>query len=74
VIRYEIRLVTGPMAQAATTCPVWMTIYGSRGAIINRYLEIAEDEPFPFEPISHDQFIIYDADIGEVDASTSCGV
>jgi hypothetical protein len=66
VIRYEIQLVTGSMPDAATCSPVWLTIHGTRGSIVNRYLEIAEHERFPFEPDNHDLFIVYDVDIGDV--------
>ena len=66
VIRYEIHLVTGSMPNAATNCPVWLTINGTRGSIVDRYLEIAEDELYPFEPDNEDLFILYDADIGDV--------
>ena len=61
--------MTGPTPDAATHCPVWITIVGTRGSIINKYLEIAEDEPFPFEPDNNDLFVLYDADIGEVDTA-----
>jgi hypothetical protein len=54
------------MYNAATNAPVWITINGTRGSIITKYLEIAENEPFPFEPDNHDIFILYDIDIGEV--------
>ncbi|UJR26523.1 hypothetical protein I4U23_007846 [Adineta vaga] len=66
LIRYEIHLVTGSMFDAATNCPVWLTINGTRGSIINKYLEIAENESYPFEPANDDLFILYDVDIGEV--------
>ena len=66
VIRYEIHLLTGSMHNAATNAPVWVTINGTRGCIITKYLEIAENEPFPFEPDNHDIFVLYDIDIGEV--------
>jgi hypothetical protein len=55
------------MFDAATSSPVWITINGTRGSIVNKYLEIAENEAFPFEPDNHDLFILYDTDIGEVD-------
>ncbi|CAF0913540.1 unnamed protein product [Rotaria sordida] len=67
VIRYEIYIVTGSMYDAATCSPVWITINGTRGSIINKYLEIAENESFPFESDNHDLFILYDIDIGEID-------
>ncbi|CAF2736154.1 unnamed protein product [Rotaria sp. Silwood2] len=67
IIRYEIYIVTGSMFDAATCSPVWITINGTRGSIINKYLEIAENESFPFEPDNQDLFILYDIDIGEVD-------
>lgn len=54
------------MFDAATSSPVWITINGTKGAILNKYLEIAENEPYPFEPDNHDLFILYDIDIGEV--------
>jgi hypothetical protein len=54
------------MFDAATSSPVWITINGTRGSIINKYLEIAENQSFPFEPDNHDLFILYDTDIGEV--------
>lgn len=54
------------MYDAATNSPVWITIHGTRGSILNKYLEISENELFPFEPDSHDLFILYDNDIGEV--------
>ncbi len=54
------------MCEAATSSPVWLTINGTRGSIINKYLEIADNESFPFEPDNHDLFILYDNDIGEV--------
>jgi hypothetical protein len=54
------------MPEAATNCPVWITIHGTRGSINNKYLEIAENESFPFEPDNKDLFILYDTDIGEV--------
>lgn len=54
------------MYDAATSSPVWITIHGTKGSIINKYLEISENEPYPFEPDNHDLFILYDADIGEV--------
>ncbi|CAF4390870.1 unnamed protein product [Rotaria sp. Silwood2] len=66
IIRYEIYIVTGSMFDAATCSPVWITINGTRGSIINKYLEIAENESFPFEPDNQDLFILYDIDIGEV--------
>ena len=62
-------MVTGSTPDAATHCPVWITIVGTRGSIINKYLEIAEDEPFPFEPDNSDLFVLYDVDIGEVDSA-----
>ncbi|CAF3860635.1 unnamed protein product [Adineta steineri] len=67
IIQYEINIVTGTMPQAATNCPVWLTINGTRGTIINKYLEISQNELFPFEPDNHDLFIFYDVDVGEVD-------
>jgi len=54
------------MYNAATNSPVWITINGTNGLIITKYLEIAENELFPFEPDSYDIFILYDIDIGEV--------
>ena len=66
VIRYEIVLVTGSMFDAATSAPVWLTIHGTRESIINKYLEIAENEDFPFEPSNCDRFVFYDVDVGEV--------
>ncbi|CAF3547173.1 unnamed protein product [Rotaria sp. Silwood1] len=51
----------------ATCSPVWITINGTRSSIINKYLEIAENESFPFEPNNQDLFILYDIDIGEID-------
>lgn len=66
VIRYEIDIVTGSMFDAGTSSPVWFTMHGTRGSIINKYLEIAEEEDFPFEPENSDRFVIYDLDIGEV--------
>jgi len=66
VIRYEIHIITGSMYNAATNSPVWITINGTRGSIITKYLEIAENESFPFEPDNYDIFIVYDIDIGEV--------
>lgn len=66
VIRYEIYIKTGSIYNAGTNSPVWITIHGTRGSIITKYLEIAENELFPFEPDSQDRFIIYDIDIGEV--------
>ena len=54
------------MYNATTNAPVWITINGTRGSIVTKYLEIAENEPFPFEPDNHDLFILYDLDIGEV--------
>ncbi|CAM4747562.1 unnamed protein product [Rotaria magnacalcarata] len=66
VIRYEVYIVTGSMFDAATCSPVWITINGTRGSIVNKYLEIAENESFPFEPNNRDLFILYDIDIGEL--------
>ncbi|CAF2054396.1 unnamed protein product [Rotaria magnacalcarata] len=54
------------MFDAATCSPVWITINGTRGSIVNKYLEIAENESFPFEPNNRDLFILYDIDIGEL--------
>ncbi len=54
------------MYNAATNSPVWITINGTRGSIITKYLEIAKTDSFPFEPDNHDIFILYDIDIGEV--------
>lgn len=68
MIRYEIHLHTGSMYNAATNAPVWLTIHGTRGTIITKYLEIAENESFPFEPANHDVFVLYDTDIGEVNS------
>lgn len=59
------------MPEAATSRPVWLTIYGTRGSIINKYLEIAENQLFPFEPDNSDLFVLYDLDIGEVNLSRS---
>ncbi|CAF3675555.1 unnamed protein product [Rotaria socialis] len=66
IIRYEVYIVTGSMFDAATCSPVWITINGTRGSIVNKYLEIAENESFPFEPNNRDLFILYDIDIGEL--------
>jgi len=66
VIRYEIRLQTGSMYNAGTNEPVWITLYGMRGTMITKYLEIAENEFYPFEPESNDIFVLYDIDLGEV--------
>ena len=54
------------MYNASTNSPVWITLNGSRGSITMKYLEIAENELFPFEPENLDIFIFYDIDIGEV--------
>ncbi|CAF3494199.1 unnamed protein product [Rotaria sp. Silwood1] len=67
IIRYEIYIVTGSMFDAATCSPVWITINGTRSSIVNKYLEIAENESFPFEPNNQDLFVLYDIDIGEID-------
>ncbi|CAF0759923.1 unnamed protein product, partial [Didymodactylos carnosus] len=67
LIKYEIHITTGSMPKAATNSPVWITINGTKSSITNKYLEIANNELFPFEPSQTDTFILYDQDVGEIE-------